>query len=193
MRPQKGKQKIFTAAMTLFESQGYFATTVEQITTEAGVSKGLVYNYFKSKDELLVGLIDDATDKMTSVAKTFDSGDSMEESLLLFVDNYFSFLRNERQFLKLQLTLSLMPELNEVVSKPQKQRSALLLKMVHGWFSQAKVAESKSKARLLLAMLDGIALHYLFIYDRYPLTSMKSQLMQAAKDLCFNAKAGELL
>ncbi len=193
MRPQKGKQKIFTAAMTLFESQGYFATTVEQITTEAGVSKGLVYNYFKSKDELLVGLIDDATDKMASVAKTFDSGDSMEESLLLFVDNYFSFLRNERQFLKLQLTLALMPELNEVVSKPQKQRSALLLKMVHGWFSRAKVAESKSKARLLLAMLDGIALHYLFIYDRYPLTSMKSQLMQAAKDLCYNANAGELL
>ena len=193
MRPQKGKQKIFTAAMTLFESQGYFATTVEQITTEAGVSKGLVYNYFKSKDELLVGLIDDATDKMASVAKTFDSGDSMEESLLLFVDNYFSFLRNERQFLKLQLTLALMPELNEVVSKPQKQRSALLLKMVHGWFSRVKVAESKSKARLLLAMLDGIALHYLFIYDRYPLTSMKSQLMQAAKDLCYNANAGELL
>jgi len=193
MRPQIGKQKIFTAAMTLFESQGYFATTVEQITTEAGVSKGLVYNYFKSKDELLVGLIDDATDKMASVAKTFDSGDSMEESLLLFVDNYFSFLRNERQFLKSQLTLALMPELNEVVSKPQKQRSALLLKMVHGWFSRAKVAESKSKARLLLAMLDGIALHYLFIYDRYPLTSMKSQLMQAAKDLCYNANAGELL
>jgi len=193
MRPQKGKQKIFTAAMMLFESQGYFATTVEQVTTEAGVSKGLVYNYFKSKDELLVGLIDDATDKMASVAKTFDSGDSMEESLLLFVDNYFSFLRNERQFLKLQLTLALMPELNEVVSKPQKQRSALLLKMVHGWFSRAKVAESKSKARLLLAMLDGIALHYLFIYDRYPLTSMKSQLMQAAKDLCYNANAGELL
>ncbi len=130
---------------------------------------------------------------MASVAKTFDSGDSMEESLLLFVDNYFSFLRNERQFLKLQLTLALMPELNEVVSKPQKQRSALLLKMVHGWFSRAEVAESKSKARLLLAMLDGIALHYLFIYDRYPLTSMKSQLMQAAKDLCYNANAGELL
>lgn len=193
MRPQKGKQKIFTAAMTLFESQGYFATTVEQITTEAGVSKGLVYNYFKSKGELLVGLIDDATDKMASVAKTFDSGDSMEESLLLFVDNYFSFLRNERQFLKLQLTLALMPELNEVVSKPQKQRSALLLKMVYGWFSRAEVAEPKSKARLLLAMLDGIALHYLFIYDRYPLTSMKSQLMQAAKDLCYNANAGELL
>jgi len=42
MRPQKGKQKLLDAARKLFESQGYFATTVEQITLEAGVSKGLL-------------------------------------------------------------------------------------------------------------------------------------------------------
>jgi len=65
--------------------------------------------------------------------------------------------------------------------------------MVYGWFERSGIAESKSKARLLLAMLDGIALHYLFIYDRYPLTQMKSQHMQAAKDLCYNANAGESL
>ncbi len=86
-----------------------------------------------------------------------------------------------------------MPELYEVVSKPQKHRSALLLNMIHSWFARADVAESKSKARLLLAMLDGIALHYLFIYDRYPLTQMKSQIMLAAKDLCYNVNAGESL
>ncbi len=48
---QKGKQKLFDAAINLFESQGYFATTIEQITAEAGVSKGLVYHYFKSKED----------------------------------------------------------------------------------------------------------------------------------------------
>ena len=53
MRPQRGKQKLLDAATKLFESQGYFSTTVEQITDEAGVSKGLVYNYFSSKEELL--------------------------------------------------------------------------------------------------------------------------------------------
>lgn len=73
MRPQRGKQKLFTAAINLFESQGYFATSIEQITIEAGVSKGLVYHYFKSKEELLESLITETTGTMKSVATTLDS------------------------------------------------------------------------------------------------------------------------
>ena len=187
MRPQKGKKKLFDAAMKLFESQGYFATTVEQITVEAGVSKGLVYNYFKSKEELLAGLIVETTDKMESVAETLAHNASIEESLFLFIDNFLNYLKAEKRFLKLQLTLMLMPELKEVVNKPQRQRAQLLLKMLNDWFKQANIAEPENKARLFLAMLDGVALHYLSTFDRYPLASMRPQLIQAANDLCRKA------
>ena len=70
MRPQLGKQKLLDAAAKLFEAQGYYSTTVEQISEEAGVSKGLVYNYFSSKEELLAGLIESATNRMTFVTET---------------------------------------------------------------------------------------------------------------------------
>jgi len=50
MRPQLGKQKLLDAATKLFGAQGFFATTIEQIAEEAGVSKSLVYNYFDSKE-----------------------------------------------------------------------------------------------------------------------------------------------
>ncbi|PHS12934.1 MAG: TetR family transcriptional regulator [Blastopirellula sp.] len=170
--------------MKLFESQGYFATTVEQITAEAGVSKGLVYNYFNSKEELLAGLIEETTTRMESVAQTLDPGESVEDSLSQFIDHYFHFLKTEKTFLKLQLTLMLMPELKKVVSQPQQQRAKSLLKMLTGWFKQANASGAKNKARLFLAMLDGVALHYLSIYENYPLISMKPLLMQAAKELC---------
>ncbi|MGH3098784.1 MAG: TetR/AcrR family transcriptional regulator [Streptosporangiales bacterium] len=41
-------------------AKGYEATTVEQIAAAAGLSKGAVYFYFKSKANLLLALIDDA-------------------------------------------------------------------------------------------------------------------------------------
>lgn len=186
MRPQKGKQKLFDAAMKLFESQGYFATTVQQITAEAGVSKGLVYNYFKSKEELLAGLIASTTEQMQSVAVTFESGESLEDSLSQFIDNYFEFLRVEKKFLKLQLTLMLMPELKDFVEKPQQKRALLLLKIITDWFKQADIHEPENKAKVFLAMLDGVALHYLSIYERYPLSAISPQLKQAACDLCNN-------
>ena len=184
MRPQKGKQKLFDAAMKLFESQGYFATTVKQITVEANVSKGLVYNYFNSKEELLVALIVASTDKMGSVAETLAPSESIEESLSLFVDNYLNYLKSEKRFLKLQLTLMLMPELKDVVNKPLQQRANLLLQILIDWFKHAHISQPENKARLFLAMLDGVALHYLSIYDQYPLTSMRSQLIQTANHLC---------
>jgi len=187
MRPQKGKQKLYEAAMKLFESQGYFATTVEQITVEAGVSKGLVYNYFKSKEELLAGLISETTDEMESVAEMLNPNIPVEKSLSQFIDNYFNYLKAEKRFLKLQLTLMVMPELKEIVNKPLQQRAKLLLKILNDWFKNANISHPENKARLFLAMLDGIALHYLTVYNQYPLKSMKLQLIQAANDLCNNS------
>ena len=184
MRPQNGKQKIFNAAIKLFESQGYFATSIEQITSEAGVSKGLVYHYFKSKEELLSGLIVNTTGTMKSVAATLNSNTSIEESLSQFVDTFFGYLEGEKRFLKLQLTLMLMPELKEVVHGPVQHRADLLLQMLIDWFEQADIMEPKNKARLLLALLDGVALHYLSTYDQYPLDSIKPQIIQTANHLC---------
>lgn len=190
MRPQKGRQKIYDAALMLFEKQGYFATTVEQITAQAGVSKGLVYNYFSSKEELLVGLIQDTTEKMEAVAGIWAPAETLEASLGAFIDSFFGYLESERSFLKLQLTLMLMPELRSHVQQPQQERAALILEIVTGWFLHWKEDDAENKARLLTAMLDGIALHYLMIYEDYPLHTMKPIIIEAANQLCKNTNQG---
>lgn len=188
MRPQLGKQKIFDAALKLFASQGFFGTTVEQITAEAGVSKGLVYNYFNSKEELLSGLIQNATSEMASVANNLLVVGTVEESLSDFLDSYFAYLKAERKFLSLQLSWMLMPELQSIVAIPREERAQLLLATVTRWFKRSNVAQSKSRARLFVAMLDGIALHYLCVYESYPLASMKPLLVQTTQDMCSSSK-----
>lgn len=85
-----------------------------------------------------------------------------------------------------------MPELKDVVSEPVKQRADLLLKMITDWFIKASIMQPENKARLFLAMLDGIALHHLSIYNQYPLSSMKTQLKQAAYALCSIQKPGNI-
>lgn len=187
MRPQRGKQKLLDAAVRLFETQGYFATTVDQITAAAGVSKGLVYNYFSSKEELLVALLDDATTKMAKVGSILADDRPLAESLASFVEEFFVFLRTERDFLRLQLSLIIAPELRETVAQPLRARAQQLLNLVHRWFRRGGVADAKNKARVLLALLDGIALHALFVYETYPLRALKSQVLTVASALASNA------
>ncbi len=50
---ERRHQQILGAAEELFAIQGFAKTTVDEIARRAGVSKGLVYNHYDSKDELL--------------------------------------------------------------------------------------------------------------------------------------------
>lgn len=47
------KERLCEAALALFRSQGYEATTVDQITRRAGLAKGTFFNYFPTKDAVL--------------------------------------------------------------------------------------------------------------------------------------------
>ncbi|MEH7176901.1 TetR/AcrR family transcriptional regulator [Neobacillus vireti] len=53
------KQLIMEKAIELFAKQGFEATSVQQITEHCGISKGAFYLSFKSKDELILAIIDD--------------------------------------------------------------------------------------------------------------------------------------
>ncbi|KAA0546103.1 TetR/AcrR family transcriptional regulator [Bacillus sp. BGMRC 2118] len=52
------KQLIMEKALELFAAQGIESTSVQQITEHSGISKGAFYLSFKSKDELVIALID---------------------------------------------------------------------------------------------------------------------------------------
>ncbi len=54
---QKRREEILAAARDLFYEKGYQNTTVEEIAEAAEISKGTVYLYFASKDELYVSVI----------------------------------------------------------------------------------------------------------------------------------------
>jgi AcrR family transcriptional regulator len=51
--PERRRAQIVETAIRLFSKRGYFQTTTEDIANEIQVSKGLVYRYFKDKNELL--------------------------------------------------------------------------------------------------------------------------------------------
>ncbi|HYK73034.1 MAG TPA: TetR/AcrR family transcriptional regulator [Pseudoneobacillus sp.] len=52
------KKLIMDKALELFAKQGFEATSIQQITEHCGISKGAFYLSFKSKDELILALID---------------------------------------------------------------------------------------------------------------------------------------
>lgn len=50
---EERRGQIVRAAVKLFSEDGYYTTTIQQIAKQAGVSTGLIYQYFRDKDDIL--------------------------------------------------------------------------------------------------------------------------------------------
>lgn len=100
------KQLIMDKAMELFAYQGFEATSIQQITECCGISKGAFYLSFKSKDELIMALIDrfmeDILVDIDYIVKTTN-----DEELLysFYYANFQSFQKHPKYSLKSKLIL----------------------------------------------------------------------------------------
>lgn len=74
-------------ALELFAEQGFEATSVQQITERCGISKGAFYLSFKSKDELIISLIDHF---MTQIVTEIDYKVRIFKDENLLYDFYYS-------------------------------------------------------------------------------------------------------
>src|SRR5215218_8670814 len=69
------RRQILDAAMRVFARQGFHTCRVSDIADEAGVAYGLVYHYFRSKDEVLDTLFLERWDVLLDVIRDLDARD----------------------------------------------------------------------------------------------------------------------
>lgn len=76
------RQQILDGAKRVFMQVGFDAASMNDITREAGVSKGTIYVYFENKEDLFGALIDrERSAIFASLAEVLDEGGSLRETL----------------------------------------------------------------------------------------------------------------
>jgi AcrR family transcriptional regulator len=79
------RDQILEGAQRCFLEMGYEAASMNEITAEAGVSKGTIYVYFQNKEELFSQLIDRKRGALTTLARAeLESGTDVPDSLFRF-------------------------------------------------------------------------------------------------------------
>ena len=76
------RERLFRAALALFASKGYAETTVEDITEAADVGKGTFFNYFPSKEHILMAFGEMQLAKLESVINEAEKSDRPVPELL---------------------------------------------------------------------------------------------------------------
>ena len=82
-RKEDRPQEITEAALAAFAENGYASTRVDDVAKRAGVSKGLLYLYFKTKEELFKAVIHSVVvPRIDALATTIDNSEMSAEDFL---------------------------------------------------------------------------------------------------------------
>ena len=79
--PTETRSNIVHSARNLFSNYGFMATSLDDILSASGVTKGGFYHYFRSKDHLCEVLLEDVIEEYKALEKTIDSSQSADEQL----------------------------------------------------------------------------------------------------------------
>src|SRR5690554_3101974 len=112
IRKQK-KQLIMDTALELFAENGFHATSMSQVAKKAGISKGLAYNYFESKKEILDEIIKAGFDSIFSNFDLNKDGVLTEEEFNFFIQKSFQVLRENLRYWRLYYSITLQSKVAE--------------------------------------------------------------------------------
>lgn len=160
---QQKRQQILQAALELFARQGFHATSVEQIARHAGISKGLIYNYFTGKQELLVAIIDSIFAEMDRAFPEVDPQSLSPENLENYILASMQAFELDLQLLRLYFMLYMQPDVETIIKPMVQQYLDKILEFLTPYYHTRGIENPRPIVLGLIAALDGLSLHYILL------------------------------
>ncbi len=105
------RKRIVTAALSLFQTKGFDATTTRAIARKAGIAEGTVFNYFRTKEDIALHFFEQEVDQ--AIASVRDNPRlrkaPLEEKLFALVHSQLEFLAPYERFIGAAFIHALKP------------------------------------------------------------------------------------
>ncbi|HEX6342641.1 TetR/AcrR family transcriptional regulator [Umezawaea sp.] len=155
------KAQMLDVAEVVFAEQGYLATSMDEIAERVGVSKPMLYEYFGSKEGLLIGCIQRAraelrTKTENAIVGAADPEDLLRKGLLAF----FEFIVDHRQSWALlrQEAAITVPSAEEEIEGIRTQQTALISAVIAGFSPDLEPLEAEAFAEIVVGSCERLAL-----------------------------------
>ncbi len=122
---QEKRELILETALEIFATYGYHGTSISMIAQHAGIAKGLLYNYFKSKEELLKAVVSNGFkeifDTFTPLLdKNFPEEMLTPVSFRKLIKKIFKIMNDNIHFWRLYFALAFQPGVAELIYQDYK-------------------------------------------------------------------------
>lgn len=184
MREER-KALIMKVALEHFAKEGYHKTTISHIARHSGMSKGLMYNYFTSKESLLFEIIMRSVNEMYADFDRNRDGFLSEEEFEFFIRRLFNMLKEKKTFWRLLFQLIMQNEVREKLTNmfpsteiftegnrnipDQTFLNSIVITLTEYFIRKRKHEgagyDPYSELNLFILMLKGFALSFVYMDD----------------------------
>lgn len=174
---KRSQQKILRAATRLFAEEGYEHTSMSLVAKKAKVSKGLIYNYYESKVELLKAVTEKIMEEAMQLMPDMGNADP-KEALKASIDYSIEVMRKYPDYMGLIIKLSFQVNKFPFLQKMIRGKSEFLFGMLEQSFTALGYDDPHGESLMLGAMLDGIAIEAIALGDAFWYDEIKQSLFK---------------
>lgn len=177
IRHQKQKH-IMEVSLRLFGAAGYHSTSISHIAKEAGISKGLLYNYFDSKEALLLQILDKGMTTLFAHYLAIDPRHFNREHMRDFIAKSFAVLQDNPVYWRLYFQVLLQPGVMEMYQDKLARIYQHFMTVSHAYFVHMGFKNPSTEILLFGALLDGLSLQYILSPETFPLQTIRDELIE---------------
>ncbi|MCS7221103.1 MAG: TetR/AcrR family transcriptional regulator [Anaerolineae bacterium] len=171
---EERRTQIIQAARACFARQGYHRTTMDDIVRESGLSKGTLYWYFSSKEELFLAILDAWwRDLAQAIQKPASDAASTVERLTAWVDALTRFIQagldRVRLIMEFWAEVHRSHEIERKLGQIYRERARLLADIIQQGVDRGefRTVDPYTTAQTFLAAYDGLLLQQVLLPDRF--------------------------
>ncbi len=181
--PADRRHDLILAGIACLSKGGMSAFTIDKISKQANVSRGLINHHFRTKDELLVCIYADMTEYL--VKKQPDT--FPQQQLEMLIEENFDEKTLKKSYLRAWLAIwgeiATNPALRSLHERRYKKYKSRLTAAIRGIAKSRDVRINASDiARQLIALIDGLWLAYCLHADSFSLKVAKNNCYQFLND-----------
>ncbi len=171
------RQAILDTALEVFADQGYESASISLIAKKAGISKGLMYNYFTSKEELLTEIIKIAIEKIHIYFDPNHDNVLTREEFLFFIRKTFDSMRENLTFWKLYTLMATQPVVINSLTPRFDGVMETFSKLTIELFNSYGLEDPEGEYLLYTALMKGASLFYITMPDQYPVDAIEKKII----------------
>lgn len=164
---EERKKQIMEAALEVFAESGYHKASISQIAKEAHISKGLLYNYFENKEELLLQVMSDGIEYLLRSYKN-QSQEEASDELREMIQTSFDMMDEDYNHWRLYFSTMMQAEVQDLVMARLMETLMPVFENLARIFTELGFKEPYNEAKIFGAMLDGLGMNYLLDAESFP-------------------------